>query len=90
MIDLGVKFDLVEKSGAWFSYNNIRIGQGRENARTYLEQHPETLEKIESMVLAKHGIRRNAKASDAIAAVPAAPAKKGAESAAAAKPAKAN
>lgn len=90
VIDLASEANIVEKSGAWFSFGSDRIGQGRENARTYLEQHPETLDKIESMVLAKHGIRRNAKASDAVAAAPAAPSKKSAEAAAATKPAKAN
>jgi recombination protein RecA len=90
VIDLASEANIVEKSGAWFSFGSDRIGQGRENARTYLEQHPETLDKIESMVLAKHGIRRNAKASDAAPPAPAAPAKKNAEAAASAKPAKAN
>ena len=41
ILDLGVKAGLVEKSGAWFSYNSIRIGQGRENAKPYLKENPE-------------------------------------------------
>jgi recombination protein RecA len=41
LIDLGVKAGLVEKSGAWYSYQNNRIGQGKENAKTYLRDHPE-------------------------------------------------
>ena len=41
ILDLGVKAGLVEKSGAWFSYDSIRIGQGRENAKTYLKDNPE-------------------------------------------------
>ena len=40
LIDLGVKAGMVEKSGAWFSYNGDRIGQGRENAKTYLKENP--------------------------------------------------
>jgi recombination protein RecA len=58
LIDLASELGIVEKSGAWFSYGGERIGQGRENAKTYLEQHPETMDKLESMVLAKHGIVR--------------------------------
>ncbi|HET6519298.1 MAG TPA: recombinase RecA, partial [Geminicoccaceae bacterium] len=41
LIDLGVKAGVVEKSGAWFSYNSQRVGQGRENAKTFLREHPE-------------------------------------------------
>jgi recombination protein RecA len=81
LIDLASEANIVEKSGAWFSFQNDRIGQGRENARTYLEQHPETLERIETLVLAKHGIRRAGKGSDAPAPAAAAPTKKGAEGA---------
>jgi recombination protein RecA len=60
VIDLATEDNIIEKSGAWFSFQGERIGQGRENARTYLEQHPQTLDKIESLVLAKHGIARKA------------------------------
>src|ERR1700729_865564 len=58
VIDLAADLNLVEKSGAWFSLQGERIGQGRENAKTYLEQHPELLDKLEGMILAKHGIKR--------------------------------
>jgi recombination protein RecA len=58
VIDLSADLNLVEKSGAWFSFQGERIGQGRENAKTYLEQHPEILDKLEGLILAKHGIRR--------------------------------
>ncbi|UQA55451.1 recombinase RecA [Polyangium aurulentum] len=61
VIDLATEANIVEKSGAWFSFQGERIGQGRENARTYLEQHPEVLDRIESLVLAKHGIQRSGK-----------------------------
>ena len=47
LIDLGVKAGVVEKSGAWFSYKSQRIGQGRENAKTYLREHPEIAAEIE-------------------------------------------
>ena len=51
--------NIVQKSGAWFSLDGERIGQGRDNARTYLEQHPELLEKLEQKVLAASGINRS-------------------------------
>jgi recombination protein RecA len=56
-LDLASDIGIVEKSGAWYSFNGERIGQGRENAKAYLEAHPEMLDKIEAMVLAKHNIR---------------------------------
>ncbi|MFO0552013.1 MAG: recombinase RecA [Polyangiaceae bacterium] len=59
-IDLGVEAGVVEKSGAWFSFQGERIGQGRENARTYLEQNPATMNRIEALVLEKNGIKRGA------------------------------
>src|SRR4051794_8684524 len=52
LIDLGVKAGIVEKSGAWFSYDGQRIGQGRENAKTFLREHPETAQAIETAVRA--------------------------------------
>jgi recombination protein RecA len=57
-VDLGVEAGIVEKSGSWFSYQGERIGQGRENARTFLEQNAATMQKIEAQVLEKHGIHR--------------------------------
>ena len=50
ILDLGVKAGLVEKSGAWFSYDSIRIGQGRENAKTYLREHPDVSGKLEKAI----------------------------------------
>jgi recombination protein RecA len=58
VLDLASEVGVVEKSGAWFSFGGDRIGQGRENARAYLEQHPAALDKVEALLLAKHGIRR--------------------------------
>ncbi len=52
LIDLGVANGIVEKSGAWYSYGKDRIGQGKENARTYLEEHPETAVEIEARLRA--------------------------------------
>jgi recombination protein RecA len=53
ILDLGVKAGLIEKSGAWFSYDSIRIGQGRENAKTYLKDNPEVAERIERAIRGK-------------------------------------
>jgi recombination protein RecA len=50
LIDLGIRAGIVEKSGAWFSYDGQRIGQGRENAKQYLRDHPETADAIERAV----------------------------------------
>jgi len=60
VIDLATDLGIVDKSGAWFSYAGERIGQGRENAKTYLEQHPQLMEKLEAMILAKHNIKPRA------------------------------
>ena len=56
LIDLGEKAGVVEKSGSWFSYDGQRIGQGRENAKNYLREHPEIAQAIENKVRANAGI----------------------------------
>jgi recombination protein RecA len=53
ILDLGVKAGLVEKSGAWFSYDSVRIGQGRENAKQFLRANPEMAEKLEKAIRAR-------------------------------------
>jgi recombination protein RecA len=50
LLDLGVKAGIVEKSGSWFSYDSERIGQGRENAKIFLKEHPEVADKIEAAI----------------------------------------
>jgi recombination protein RecA len=55
LIDLGVKAGVVEKSGAWFSYDGQRIGQGKENVRHFLKEHPETADKIEAQIRSNAG-----------------------------------
>jgi recombination protein RecA len=50
ILDLGAKAGLVEKSGAWFSYDSVRIGQGRENAKLYLKENPEIAQRIENAI----------------------------------------
>ena len=56
LIDLGVKAGVVEKSGSWFSYGDERIGQGRENAKQFLRDHPEVALAIEDKIRAAHGL----------------------------------
>jgi recombination protein RecA len=56
IIDLGVKAGVVEKSGAWFSYDSQRIGQGRENAKAFLKNNPDITAKIESAIRANSGL----------------------------------
>jgi recombination protein RecA len=56
LIDLGVKANVVEKSGAWFSYDSVRIGQGRENAKQFLKDNPDIANKIEAQVRQNSGI----------------------------------
>ena len=55
LIDLGVKAGFVEKSGAWFSYKGEKLGQGRENAKLFLREHPEVADEIENKIRADAG-----------------------------------
>ena len=56
LIDMGVKAGVVEKSGSWFSYGDERIGQGRENAKTFLKENPDIAWEIEDKIRAAHGL----------------------------------
>ena len=56
IVDLGSQHNVIEKSGAWYSYNGDRIGQGKDNARDYLKEHPETALEIENKIREKLGI----------------------------------
>jgi recombination protein RecA len=56
IVDLGVKAGVVEKSGAWFSYDSQRIGQGRENAKTFLRNNPDMAAKIEASIRQNAGL----------------------------------
>ncbi|GLS99561.1 protein RecA [Sphingobium jiangsuense] len=53
ILDLGVKAGIVEKSGSWFSYDSVRIGQGRENAKTFLKENPELMDRLEQAIRGK-------------------------------------
>jgi recombination protein RecA len=59
LVDLGSECAAVEKSGAWFSFEGERIGQGRDNAKNFLVLHPDIAAKVEAKVLAHHGIKRD-------------------------------
>ena len=56
LVDLGVKAGIVEKSGSWFSFDSERIGQGRENAKAFLKEHPEVAERIERAIRQNAGL----------------------------------
>jgi recombination protein RecA len=56
IVDMAVDLNFIQKSGAWYSVGPERIGQGRENARAYLEEHPELMAKLEAQILAHNGI----------------------------------
>jgi recombination protein RecA len=56
LVDLGVKAGVVEKSGAWFSFDSQRLGQGRENAKLFLKQNPDAAEKIEQAIRENAGL----------------------------------
>ena len=56
LLDLGVKAGVVDKSGAWYSYGDERIGQGRENAKTFLKENPNIAHSIEDKIRASHGL----------------------------------
>ncbi|TVP93742.1 MAG: recombinase RecA [Acholeplasmatales bacterium] len=56
IIDLAVEYDLIKKSGSWFAYNDEKIGQGRENVKVYLNEHPDLTNTLESQIREKLGI----------------------------------
>ncbi len=58
LLDLGVNAEIVEKSGAWYSFDGERIGQGRENSKEFLREHPDVYNAIEAKVLEQYKIRR--------------------------------
>lgn len=81
ILDLGVTLGIVQKSGAWFNYNETRLGQGRDNAKIYLKEHPDLMDEIEAQVranadkLTAKGKKGKGKAAELAAApAPAAPA----------------
>ena len=65
LIDLGVANNMVEKSGSWFSYKGERIGQGRDNARGFLKEHPETAQKLDTELRDRLGLSMKARTTAA-------------------------
>jgi recombination protein RecA len=63
LLDLASEAGIVEKSGSWFSFKGERIGQGREQAKQYVEEHLDVLAKVENEVLVKNGLNKRAAAS---------------------------
>ena len=64
IVDLGVEADVINKSGAWFSYGDVRLGQGRENAKAFLQENLEIAREIETKVKEILGIRGVAAAAE--------------------------
>jgi recombination protein RecA len=61
LLDMGVMKNLVEKSGSWFSYRGERLGQGRENSRLFLKEHPETAQLLDDDLRTALGLSGKAK-----------------------------
>jgi recombination protein RecA len=79
ILDLATNLNLVDKSGAWYSFKGERIGQGRECAKAFLKEHPEVLEALEEQVYRHHGIKRPTRVRTTTAASAADPARVGKE-----------
>jgi len=56
ILDLAVKEKIIDKAGAWYSYNNAKVGQGRENSKQFLKENSDIMEEVKNKILAKHGI----------------------------------
>ena len=68
ILDLAAKDNIVEKSGAWFAYGGAKIGQGRENAKIYLQDNPAVCEEIENKVRARYGLGEDGAAPEGVPA----------------------
>lgn len=64
IVDIGSNIDIIEKSGAWYSYNGEKIGQGRENAKIYLENNPNIMQEIEHKIRIHYNLEKDSKKSD--------------------------
>jgi recombination protein RecA len=64
LLDVGVDLGLIKKSGAWFTYEGEQLGQGRENAKSFLTENPEIMVDVSERILAQVGINRDATVSD--------------------------
>tara|TARA_B100001059_G_scaffold100658_1_gene100322 strand:- start:1891 stop:3108 length:1218 start_codon:yes stop_codon:yes gene_type:complete len=68
LLDLAVAEDIVAKSGAWFSYGEVRLGQGRENSKAFIRENVDLFNEIKAKVLAKKGVGESAEVSDEVSA----------------------
>lgn len=71
LIDMGSNQEIIEKSGSWYSYNSVRIGQGKENAKQYLVDHPEIADEIEQKIRVKAGLKVATPAASVVKSSPA-------------------
>jgi recombination protein RecA len=71
VIDLATKNDILEKSGSWYAYKGNKVGQGKENVKTYFKENPKVADEIENLVREKLGIAKKNKTSEKAAAKPA-------------------
>src|SRR5690606_22468392 len=67
LLDFGVEHEIVKKSGAWYTYDGDQLGQGKENSRNFLIEHPDVAAEIEQKIFAKLGIGAAGKAAEAVA-----------------------
>jgi recombination protein RecA len=63
IIDLGVKFEILEKSGSWYAFKGAKIGQGKENTKAYFKENPKIAAEVEDLVRAKLGVSKSTKKS---------------------------
>ena len=64
IVDLATELNILEKVGTWYSYGDTRIGQGRENAKTFLKENPETKEQVVTKILEHHQLPRTHKEAE--------------------------
>lgn len=64
VLDMASKLDIINKSGAWYSYGDMRLGQGRENAKDFLKQNPELTQEVETKVKETYGLIKKEEAED--------------------------
>ncbi len=67
LVDMAVQDEVIKKSGAWFSYGDVRLGQGRENAKVFLRENPDLFQEVRQAMLVKRGLVPAAAAADSTA-----------------------
>jgi recombination protein RecA len=69
LIDVGVEYEIVQKGGAWYSYGDVKLGQGRDASKNFLKDNPEIRDEIEAKIREKAGIVEHKKFEDNVLAV---------------------